>query len=385
MLNNNALNQLINTEFNLKPDIYYLNHAAVSPWPARTKQAICDFADENHQMGSFNYLGWVKTETQLRQQLAELINAVSTEEIALLKNTSEALSVVAHGIQWQSGDNVVISDQEFPSNRIVWESLINQGVNIILVDLDSSDSPEDALINKIDRNTRILSISSVQYSTGLRLDLAKLGQACSDKQCLFCVDAIQSIGAMRVDVQECKIDFLMADGHKWMLAPEGLALFYCCSKHLETLQLHQFGWRMIENPHDFEQVTWKSAKSARRFECGSPNMLGIHALSASLSLINDVGMIELEARLRANVQYLFTLLDNVPKTTILTDRDENRFAGIVTFRFHEKDGLYHQRLYQFLMENKVMCAYRGGGIRFSPHFYTSENVMSSAVSILESF
>jgi len=385
MLSKNQVNELIESEFKLNSDIYYLNHAAVSPWPVRTKQTVCNFAEENTTLGSFHYLNWVKNEQKLREQLTNLINAASIDEIALLKNTSEALSVVAHGIDWKSGDNVVISNQEFPSNRIVWESLKNQGVSVIAVDLESADCAELALMNKIDSRTRVLSISSVQYATGLKLDLAKLGHFCKTKGCFLCVDAIQSVGAVEIDVQECEIDFLMADGHKWMLAPEGLALFYCRSSHIEKLQLHQYGWRMIEEPLDFEQSNWECARSARRFECGSPNMLGIHALSSSISLILDVGLKSIENYIKHNVQYLFNLLDDVSDIRIITDTTDNRYAGIVTFTYQSKDSEFHRRLYQFLMENKVMCAYRGGGIRFSPHFYTNKNIIKTAVSILESF
>jgi len=385
MLTKNQVNQLISSEFKLDSEIYYLNHAAVSPWPIRTKQAICAFAEENSTIGSFNYLKWMKNEDELRAQLASLINAASTEEIALLKNTSEALSVVAYGINWKSGDNVVISNQEFPSNRLVWESLKNQGIEVIQIDLNSTESPELALINALNSRTRVLSISSVQYATGLKMNLEKLGDACQKAQCLFCVDAIQSIGAVKVDVQQYQIDFLMADGHKWMLAPEGLALFYCRASRLEELNLQQFGWHMIENPHDFQQSDWNCAKTAQRFECGSPNMLGIHALKASLSLIHEIGAEQIEVRLLANVQYLFSLLNGTSGIQVLSDMSDDRHAGIVTFRYKYKDSEYHQQLYQFLMKNKVMCAFRGGGIRFSPHFYTTKETMDTAVSILESY
>ncbi|MFV1985115.1 MAG: aminotransferase class V-fold PLP-dependent enzyme [Thiohalomonadales bacterium] len=382
MLNKSKIAQLIDAEFRINSDIYYLNHAAVSPWPTRTRQVVCDFANENNTMGSFNYLEWMKNEQALREQLVLLINASSSDEIALLKSTSEALSVVAYGIEWKFGDNVVISNQEFPSNRIVWESLQNQGVEVRKVDLSSDNSPEIALIKQIDSRTRILSISSVQYATGLKLNLAELGQACKTAQCLFCVDAIQSIGAVSIDVQECEIDFLMADGHKWMLAPEGLALFYCRACHIEKLQLHQYGWRMIEEPHNFQQTDWKCVKNARRFECGSPNMLGIHALKSSLSLLLEIGITQIEQYIFSNVHYLFDLLNDIPDIKIITDTRDNRFAGIVTFQSQTKD---HEQLYQYLMKNKVMCAYRAGGIRFSPHFYTNKNILKSAVSILESF
>ncbi|VAW90767.1 Cysteine desulfurase [hydrothermal vent metagenome] len=382
MSNNSQITQLIEREFNLNENISYLNHAAVSPWPTRTTLAVQAFAEENNTLGSLNYLEWMENEHELREQLAQLINAASTNEIALLKNTSEALSVVAHGTNWNSGDNVVISDQEFPSNRIVWQSLKNKGVEVKLIDLNSESSPELALIKQIDSHTRILSVSSVQYSTGLKLNLAVLGNACKQHGCLFCVDAIQSVAAVEIDVQQCEIDFLMADGHKWMLAPEGVAVFYCRQSRIQQLELHQFGWRMIENPHDFQQKDWKSAKNARRFECGSPNMLGIHALRASLSLILEVGISEVQNKLLSNVHFLFNLLESIPDIQIITDTSDNRYAGIVTFKSKTKD---HELLYQYLMQNKVMCAHRAGGIRFSPHFYTSKNSMQSAVTILESF
>ncbi len=382
MSNNNQIKQLIENEFNVNEDIQYLNHAAVSPWPTRTAQAIQEFAKENNTLGSLNYLQWMENEQELREQLANLINAASSNEIALLKNTSEALSVVAHGINWRSGDNVVISDQEFPSNRIVWQSLKNQGVEVRLTDLYSETSPELAIIKQIDSRTRILSISSVQYSTGLKLDLVELGKACKSHGCLFCVDAIQTVGAVDINVQQCEIDFLMADGHKWMLAPEGLALFYCRYSCIEQLELHQFGWRMIEDPNNFQQENWACAKSARRFECGSPNMLGIHALRASLSLILEIGMTQIQQKLLSNVRFLFDILGGIPDIELITDTTDNRYAGIVTFKSKTKD---HELVYQYLMKNKVMCAYRGGGIRFSPHFYTSKNSMQSAVAILESF
>ncbi|MDH5480218.1 MAG: aminotransferase class V-fold PLP-dependent enzyme, partial [Nitrosomonas sp.] len=194
-----SLEQLIGKEFQLSNDVIYLNHAAVAPWPTRTMQAVEDFARENATLGSKNYLQWLEHETELRTMLATLINAPSSYDIALLKSTSEALSVVAHGLEWQHGDNVVISDQEFPSNRIIWESLSRYGVNVIQVDLNTDTTPEQALINACDNKTRLLALSSVQFASGLRMDLSTLGQHCKQNKILFCLDAIQSIGAVEFD------------------------------------------------------------------------------------------------------------------------------------------------------------------------------------------
>ncbi len=374
------LEKIIQTEFALNEDIRYLNHAAVSPWPNRTRQAVVDFAEENATQGSKNYLKWVKHETELRAMLARLINAPSEQDIALLKNTSEALSVVAHGLSWQAGDNVVISDQEFPSNAIVWESLARYGVVVKKVSLQSADTPEQALINACDEHTRLLAISSVQYASGLRMALNTLGQHCRSNDILFCVDAIQSIGAVQFDVQACQADFVMADGHKWMLGPEGLAVFYCRSELRDQLQLHQYGWHMVEHAHDFSRTDWQPANTAVRFECGSPNMLGSHALRASMSLLLEVGMDKIEQAVVTRVERIFDLLASSTNLQTITSNQAGRYAGIVTFK-HKN--ISSNELYHFLMSQGVMCADRGGGVRYSPHFYTPLNKIESSVILAD--
>jgi cysteine desulfurase/selenocysteine lyase len=367
------------SEFKLDPDIHYLNHAAVSPWPVRTSNAIKQFADENIHAGASRYPDWLETETKLREQIKVLINAPSADDIALLKNTSEALSVVACGIDWQDGDNIVSTDQEFPSNRIVWEAQARHGVEIRKIDVMTDKSPESCLLDACDENTRIMAISSVQYGTGLKLDLVKLGQFCRDKDIYFCVDAIQSIGAHEIDIQAINADFVMADAHKWMCGPEGIALFYCRADIREKLQLNQFGWHMVEEQGDYTRNSWSPANHARRFECGSPNMLGIHALSASLSLFEEIGMENVELSILKKTSYLIDKLDNFSDIELLTPKSEQRRAGIVTFKITGKD---MTEIYSKLMKNKVICANRLGGIRFSPHFYTDPEIIDNSLEIL---
>lgn len=365
-------------EFPQDPDLIYLNHAAVPPWPARTGQAITAFSEENVQRGAQHYLRWVDTEAHLRKQLQLLINAPSVDDIALLKNTSEALSVVAHGIEWRNGDNIVVPQQEFPSNRVVWESLRKFGVEVRLVDIANSADPETVLLQQTDRHTRLLTVSSVQYATGLRMDLQRLGEQCKQHQIYFCVDAIQSVGALQFDVQAINADFIMADGHKWMLGPEGLALFYCRAECRDQLNLHQYGWHMLESMLDYTALEWSVAQSARRFECGSPNMLGIHALSASLSLLLDVGMAEVEQQVLERTGYMLELIQHTPSLQLISRDEPQRRSGILTFSHQHVPS---QRLYETLMAQKVICANRGGGIRFSPHFYTEYDKIKSAVQL----
>jgi selenocysteine lyase/cysteine desulfurase len=375
-------NAMHTSEFQLDDSIVYLNHAAVSPWPKRTADAVRTFAEENRAWGSRRYPEWVKTETLLRQQLQTLINARSTDEIALLKNTSEALSVVAYGLPWQAGDKVVISNQEFPSNRIVWESLAKYGVVTEAADLSLGDSPEAALVACLDDRTRLLSVSSVQYGTGLRLNLDVLGSACRKHEILFCVDAIQSLGAVTFDVQSCQADFVMADGHKWMTGPEGIALFYCRSETMDRLDLKQYGWHMVEDPTDYSRTTWEAAHSARRFECGSPNMTGIHALHASLELLLEVGLTTIQQQVLDNTRFMLDFFNHHPdRFVLLTPLEVERHAGIVTFRPLQETP---ESLHEMLTAANVACALRGGGIRFSPHFYTPRKKLCKALALLES-
>lgn len=367
-------------EFPQQDNLIYLNHAAVGPWPQRSATAVADFAQENVVQGAAAYPEWLKTENQLRMRLKRLINADNSDDIALQKNTSEALSVIAYGLSWQPGDNVVISSQEFPSNRFVWESLARFGVQVKVAEIDHSPDPEQAVIDCLDNHTRLLSISSVQYASGLKLDCQRLGQACKRRHILFCIDAIQSIGAQVFDAQAYQADFVVADGHKWMLGPEGLALFYSTPQARQQLQLNQFGWHMVKHRGNYDRLEWEALDTAQRFECGSPNMLGAYALNASLSLLEEVGMQQVEQQLQQRVQYLLDGLSSRDDIVLISASEAHRRAGIVTFR-HKL--ISAPKLHQTLMDNHIICAHRGGGVRFSPHFYTPYEKLDQALNFLD--
>lgn len=369
-------------EFPLNPDIIYMNHAAVAPWPRRTAEAIKRFAEENVTQGARHYKAWLEVEQALRDQLRQLLNAPSAEDIALLKNTSEGLSVVAYGLEWRAGDNIVISNEEFPSNRIIWESLKEYGVEIREANLRDDMDPEEALIQLADERTKLLAISSVQYGSGIRLDLQKLGDYCHHHNILFCIDAIQSLGAVPLDVQAIHADFVAADGHKWMLGPEGIAVFYCRPALRGQLRLRQYGWHMIERAGDYDRREWQPARSARRFECGSPNMLGIHGLSASLSLLLGIGIDTVSRLILANTAHLLEGLSRLNSVQLITPLETGRHAGIVTLRHRKADAT---RLWQYLLNNGVVCAQRGGGARLSPHFYNNNSELNKIIRLIDEF
>ncbi|MDD1965542.1 aminotransferase class V-fold PLP-dependent enzyme [Pseudomonas putida] len=369
----------LHDEFAQAPDLRYLNHAAVGPWPKRTAIAVQKFAEQNVLQGARDYPDWTRAEYRLRERLARLLNAPSTDDIALVKNTSEALSFVAFGLDWKSGDNVVISDEEFPSNRVVWEALKPQGVEVIQVSLKGED-PEAALLAACGPRTRLLSISSVQFSTGMRLDIERLGQGCKQRRVLFCIDAIQHIGALPFDVQASQCDFAMADGHKWMCSPEGLGVFYCRAELRPQLKLHEYGWHMLENSGDYGRNEWQPAASAMRFECGSPNTLGAMALDASLSLLEETGMDEVGKAVIERVNWLEQGLASIKGVVLHSSRLTERRSGILTFSLDAKPAA---QVWQALMQEQVVCLPRGPGIRFSPHFYTQSRVIEETLAIVQ--
>jgi selenocysteine lyase/cysteine desulfurase len=366
-------------EFPQDPGLCYLNHAAVGPWPRRTAQAVARFAQQNMTHGAEDYPAWLQVEQRLRARLARLINAPGPSDIALVKNTSEGLSIISQGLDWRDGDEVIGLHGDFCSNEMVWEQLRDRGVVYRPVDALQAPDPEGALIAALSGRTRLLAISTVHFATGYRFDLARLSAACQARGVLLSVDGIQSLGAVRFDLEQVPADFVTSGGHKWLLSPEGLGFLYCRPSLREELALHQFGWAMREAPYAFESDTWSPARSARRFEPGTPNMIGIHAMDASLSLFEEIGVDQVEERLARRVVRLEAGLRTLPDIDIVTPADAQKRAGILTFRHTRIKG---SELHAALMGQRVICAGRAGGVRLAPHFYTPDTQLDRALELI---
>ena len=358
----------------------YLNHAAIAPWPKCAAAAVHEFSSENVRGGPDGYRDWIARENLLRRNLASLIGASSKDDIALLKNTTEGISLVAWGMDWNAGDNIVLPQDEFPSNRLPWLAQSALGVEIREVDIRTAEDAESSLIGAMDDRTRLLSVSGVQWNDGFRLDLGKLGEACHAKDVLFFVDAIQQLGALPLDVEACHIDFLAADAHKWLLGPEGIAIFYCRESARPGLRLLQQGWHMYDNPWNFHRSEGRPAKSARRFEAGSPNSLGQAAFHASLGLLLDTGMEQVSGRILLNTEFLIQALREIPGVQITSRTEPERLSGIVSFKHEDTPS---GKLNRRLSEAGVTCAVRGESIRLSPHFYQDEIYLSEFIQVLE--
>lgn len=371
----------ISDEFPLRDDLVHLNHAAIGPWPARASRAIAAFAEENARQGSADFPRWMREMADLRKNVADLLDAGAADDIALLKNTSEGLSTVAFGLDWRPGDNVVGFRDEFISNRVVWQALDRFGVEVRLAAMPDDDTPLETAVEALcDENTRLVALSSVQYGDGLRLDLERLGRFCRTQNILFCVDAIQSLGALRHSVRELPVDFLVAGTHKWLLSPEGAGIFWVRPDLRDRLKLNQFGWHTVEAAGEFERQDWEIARGARRFECGSPNRTGLVGLAASLSVFREVGYGEVEKGVLDNTGYLAGRLADIPGIRLLSPAGRDRRGGIVTFAF---DRRAPKEAWSELNARGIICAPRGGGVRFSPHFYTPRAALDHALEAVE--
>lgn len=367
------------TRFPVLEQRIWLNHAAISPWPAAVIEAMRDFVEDNAAYGALHYPDWLETEQRLRQRACRLLGA-ELEDLALVKNTSDGLCLIAAGLDWQPGDAVVCSAGEFPSNLLPWQQLPPAYVERRLVAFDPED-PEAALIAALDARARVLAVSSVRYDSGVRLDLKRLAAACSAHDTLLVVDAIQHLGALALDVAELQADFVVGGSHKWLLAPEGLALFWSRPAARAQLKPVQTGWRMWPDMFNFERPDWTPPSTARRFEPGTLNNAGIVGLEAALGLLLETNPSTREHQLLERSGHLLHGLSQLPKVKLHTPIDDARRAGIVCF---EAEGIDPRELHTTLTEAGIFSAIRGRALRLSPHFYTPESQLDQALEVIAS-
>ncbi len=360
------LDAWLDGQFPSRQERTYANHAAIAPWPKCVADAITAFTMENLRDGAQHYARWLRETDALRERIARIINAGSGDDIALTANTTEGVDIVARGLPWRAGDNIVSVEGEFPTNRLAWERLASRGVELRRVDIRAAEDPEAALVAQFDDRTRLLAVSAVQWIDGFRLDLDRLGKACRDNGTAFFVDAIQQLGALPMDVQAAQVDFLACGGHKWLLAPEGIGLFYAAPRWRDELVAARVGWRMRERPYDFDHGDQRDAAGGRRFEPGTPNTLGQVALNAALEMHEQVGRERVGQRVLANTGRLVDGLGAISGARVLSRWQADRRSGIVAFQ----PGTASPKIFCGRLERQnVICAPRGKCVRISPHFY----------------
>ncbi|GJM25247.1 MAG: hypothetical protein DHS20C16_16620 [Phycisphaerae bacterium] len=364
-------------EFPITRNYNFQNHAAVAPMCRRSVEAAQTFLAQTRDSA---YLegGFFKRAEEVRRICAKFINA-NPDEISFIKNTSEGLNWVANGINWQTGDNIVTTNVEFPSNVFCWQALRSRGVEVQMVLEEDGAIPIDSILSAINSRTRLVAISAVQYASGFRVDLAALGEYCQSKGVLLCVDAIQAVGAVPVDVRSMKIDFLAADGHKWMCGPEGLGMFYVRKEVQGFLKPSCVGWLSMKNPLDFDHAKFEFQDSAKRYDSGSYNLMGIYALGAALELLLEVGIEAIASRL-SHLTHIIAEGAQAKGYHVVSPRGRGETSGIISFTSDFQNLGKIQKHLQG--EHRLVIAHRSGRLRSSPHFYTTEDEVQQLVELL---
>lgn len=371
-------------EFPVTERLVYLNHAAIAPLPRRSARMVAERAREMCESGDRRWPQRNRRVEEVRALAARLVGAAEPHEIAFVENTATALSLVSVGLSWRAGDNVVSAQHEFPSNVHPWKLPVGRGVEYRVVPERAGRIDPEELLSRVDERTRVLALSWVQYGSGFRSDLARLGRFCRQRGVLFVVDAIQGLGALEVDVVRDGVDVLAAAAHKWLLGPEGVAVLYVSDRVLERIRPARAGWRSVPDPFDFGPFDWERtdltfAPGARRLECGTLNVLGIHALGESIALLLEVGIGVVEDR-------VLTLARRVAEGLaergfeLVADRRPGEESGIVTAVHPRRPAA---EIVQRLADEGVVVAERLGRLRVSPHVYNGEEEIDRLLAELE--
>ena len=364
-------------QFPVADNHIYMNHAGIAPLSVRARDAMREFLNDATDGGAINSEDWAATAEACRRSAATLIHA-NANEMAFMKNTTQGILLAANGIDWREGENVVTTAVEFPANVYPWWSLKERyGVETRMVAEREGRISVNELEAAIDSRTRVLTISHVEFASGFRHDIQVIGEMCREKGIWFVVDAIQSVGVIDVDVKACGIDILAADGHKWLCAPEGAAIFYCAEERQDQLINTNLGWAGVVNPRDFLNYNLTPKPDATRFEEGSYNSVGLFGLRAAIDLLSEIGIPQIEKRV---LDLTGRLIEGLRSKgyNVLTPSEESERSGIVVFRSHRHTT---NELYRVLQRANIVSAERGG-LRLSPHYYNTAEEIDEVLDIL---
>ena len=357
------------TQFAVPQRWAFLDHASVAPLSLPAARALREYADSLANNGIAAVKEWLNRIAAVRGLAARLINAPSPDDVYFVPNTTHGIGAIAEGFPWQAGDNVVLAAEEYPSNQYPWMNQEARGVTVRRVPSSGGRVPIDDIRAAFDGRTRVLAISAVEFASGFRNDLDALGELCRDRDVFFFVDAIQSLGVFPLDVQRTPVDALAADGHKWLLAPEGAGIGYVRREWVERLHPIGVGANSVVHPYAFTTIDFTLKPHAGRWEGGAYNVSGISALGASLALLMDAGIEEVESRVLGLTDYL-------------CERALSRGWHIFSSRVQaEKSGIV-SLLHPSLPASEVLQRCRAAGVivnnraervRVSPHAYNTED------------
>lgn len=343
----------------------YFNHAATGPFSNNVLSIVNDYLIQRSDTDIDNFPELIKVAGEAKKYLSRMLNC-NVDRITFVDNTSNGLNIPAQGIQWRKGDSILLNELEFPANVYPFLNLEKEGVKVEFVKSKNGVVSADDIINSIKPNTRLISISFVQFLTGYRVDLEKIGNVCREKGIIFSVDAIQGLGAFRLDVEKCNIDFISCGTAKWLLGMQGLAFIYVSEKLQNTLQPKYVGWTSVEDAWNLLDFNLKLKNTADAFQSGTINALGVFGLLPSLELFSDFGYKNVEDRILENSTHLINKLLEIGIHPILENCKEENLSGIISFKHNKAMSILED-----LKEKEIYCSVREGMVRLSPHFYNT--------------
>lgn len=363
----------------LNNGIVYFNHASTGPFSSIVVNRLSNLLKEKSESKIDDYSSFLKVVEETKLLLAQLINC-DVNRTAFVDNTSNGLNILAQSIDWKKGDRILLNDIEFPANVYPFLNLKRLGVEVDFVQSENGIVTADQIINAIKPETKLVSVSFVQFLSGYKVDLEKIGKHCRANNIIFCVDGIQGIGAMRIDVKKYKIDFLSCGTQKWLLGMQGLAFIYVDEDFQKKMIPANVGWLSVENAWDLLDYNLNLKTSANVFQGGTLNSFGIYAFNTSLKLFKYFGFDDVESEVLSNTKYFIKKLKSIGLDCVLSNCSDNELAGIVTIKPQNPD-----QVFEILEKQSIMCSIREGFIRFSPHFYNTHHEIDKVVDELQKF
>jgi selenocysteine lyase/cysteine desulfurase len=355
----------------------FLDHAAVAPITERARQVMADWAADVAENGVVTWSAWQRQVEEARRRSGLLLNA-DPLDIAFIKNTSEGVGIVAEGVRWRDGDNLVTATDEYPANVYPWLNIAERGVEVRRVPSRAGRIAVDDVRGAIDGRTRLVSLSHVEFATGFRNDLDTLGNLCRERGVLFFVDAIQGLGVLSLDVRRTAVDFVAADGHKWLLGPEGAGILYVRREVVEQLHAVGVGWNSVVHAHDFDHIELRLKPHAGRWESGTLNVGGILGLGASIGLLLEAGIENICRRVHELTDHLCERVRQ-GGMSVYSSRQPGEASGIVSL---ELPGSNLRNLVRKLRDAGIIVNQRGGRLRISPHAYNTHEEIDHLVASL---
>ena len=361
----------------LKNGIIYFNHASTAPISTVVKNRIDEFVRERSEEAVDNYWAFKAVADETKELIGEMINC-SADRIAFLDNTTNGIIWLSQGIDWKAGDRIILNDVEFPANVYPFLQLKEKRVEIDFIKSTNGIVTAEEVIESIKPQTKLISISFVQFLSGYRIDLEKIGKVCKEKEIIFSVDAIQGLGAIRLDVEKFHIDFLANGTQKWLLGLQGLAFIYVRKELQDKMKSAPIGWLAVKDAWNLLDFDLTTKETAERFQPGTLNNLGIYAFNSSMKFFKEFSFDEIEKQVISNSKYFIDELERIGYKSSLFSLPEKHLSGIVSFKSENA-----QKIFDILSQKKIVCSLREGYIRFAPHFYNTKQEIDLVVDTMQ--